>query len=134
MVSVRDALDPEVYEAKKDLSHARVRPLNAGRAGALERCAPAARSNPAADRRPGGPFSLPAEVETCASVFPRRSRSSKTASASTPGSVREAVAHGHEVIVEHNAGQGIGMDDDAYRKAGARDRRRRRARSSPPPT
>ena len=37
-----------------------------------------------------------------------------------PGSVREAVAHGHEVIVEHSAGQGIGMDDDAYRKAGAR--------------
>jgi alanine dehydrogenase len=36
-----------------------------------------------------------------------------------PGSVREAVAHGHQVIVEHNAGQGIGMDDDAYRKAGA---------------
>ncbi len=38
----------------------------------------------------------------------------------TPGSVREAIAHGHEVLVEHNAGQGIGMDDDAYRKAGAR--------------
>ncbi len=38
----------------------------------------------------------------------------------TPGSVREAVGHGHEVLVEHNAGQGIGMDDDAYRKAGAR--------------
>ena len=37
-----------------------------------------------------------------------------------PGSVREAVARGHEVVVEHNAGQGIGMDDDAYRKAGAR--------------
>ena len=37
-----------------------------------------------------------------------------------PGSVREAVAHGHEVTVEHNAGQGIGMDDDAYRKAGAK--------------
>ena len=36
-----------------------------------------------------------------------------------PGSVREAVAHGHEVLVEHNAGQGIGMDDDAYRRAGA---------------
>ena len=35
-----------------------------------------------------------------------------------PGSVRELVAHGHEVVVEHNAGQGIGMDDDAYRKAG----------------
>jgi alanine dehydrogenase len=37
-----------------------------------------------------------------------------------PGSVREAVAHGHEVVVEHNAGQGIGMDDDAYRRAGAK--------------
>ena len=37
-----------------------------------------------------------------------------------PGSVREAVAHGHEVVVEHSAGQGIGMDDDAYRKAGAK--------------
>jgi len=38
----------------------------------------------------------------------------------TPGSVREAIAHGHDVLVEHNAGQGIGMDDEAYRKAGAR--------------
>ena len=38
----------------------------------------------------------------------------------TAGSVREAIAHGHDVLVEHNAGQGIGMDDDAYRKAGAR--------------
>jgi alanine dehydrogenase len=37
----------------------------------------------------------------------------------TPGSVREAVHHGSEVVVEHNAGQGIGMDDDAYRRAGA---------------
>jgi alanine dehydrogenase len=36
-----------------------------------------------------------------------------------PGSVRELVAHGHQVVVEHNAGQGIGMDDDTYRKAGA---------------
>src|SRR5436309_12756613 len=38
----------------------------------------------------------------------------------TPGSVREAVHLGHEVIVEHNAGQGIGMDDEAYRRAGGR--------------
>ncbi len=37
----------------------------------------------------------------------------------TPGSVREAVHHGHEVLVERNAGQGIGMDDEAYRRAGA---------------
>jgi alanine dehydrogenase len=38
----------------------------------------------------------------------------------TPGSVREAVHRGHDVIVEHNAGQGIGMDDEAYRRAGGR--------------
>src|SRR5437867_9020411 len=38
----------------------------------------------------------------------------------TPGSVREAVHLGHEVIVEHNAGQGIGMDDEAYHRAGGR--------------
>ena len=38
----------------------------------------------------------------------------------TTGSVREVVHYGHEVIVEHNAGQGIGMDDDAYRRAGGR--------------
>ena len=37
----------------------------------------------------------------------------------TPGSVRELVAHGHSIMVEHDAGVGIGMDDEAYRKAGA---------------
>jgi alanine dehydrogenase len=37
----------------------------------------------------------------------------------TPGSARELSAHGHELIVEASAGQGIGMDDDAYRNAGA---------------
>jgi alanine dehydrogenase len=38
----------------------------------------------------------------------------------TPASVREAVHHGHEVLVERNAGQGIGMGDDDYRRAGAK--------------
>ena len=37
----------------------------------------------------------------------------------TPESVRELIAHGHDVVVEHNAGQGIGMDDAAYTRAGA---------------
>ena len=37
----------------------------------------------------------------------------------TPESVREVIAHGHDVLVEHNAGQGIGMDDAAYERAGA---------------
>jgi alanine dehydrogenase len=38
----------------------------------------------------------------------------------TPASVREAVAHGHSVLVESGAGAGIGAPDDAYERAGAR--------------
>ncbi|MEZ5545279.1 MAG: alanine dehydrogenase [Lysobacteraceae bacterium] len=38
----------------------------------------------------------------------------------TPGSVREYVAHGHEVTVQTGAGAGIGADDNAYRAAGAK--------------
>ena len=37
-----------------------------------------------------------------------------------PGSVRELVHHGHSVIIETKAGLGIGFDDAAYQKAGAR--------------
>ena len=37
----------------------------------------------------------------------------------TPGSAREYVAHGHEVLIETGAGAGIGADDNAYRSAGA---------------
>ena len=37
----------------------------------------------------------------------------------TPGSVREYVAHGHDVLVETGAGAGIGADDNAYRAVGA---------------
>lgn len=36
-----------------------------------------------------------------------------------PSSVRELVAHGHQVVVEANAGAGIGIDDEAYREVGA---------------
>ena len=38
----------------------------------------------------------------------------------TPTSVRELVSHGHEVVVEAGAGIGIGAQDAAYEKAGAR--------------
>lgn len=38
----------------------------------------------------------------------------------TPASVREAVAHGHQVLVEKGAGAGIGDTDAAYKTAGAR--------------
>ena len=37
-----------------------------------------------------------------------------------PGSVRELVHHGNQVVVERGAGAGIGFDDAAYEKAGAR--------------
>ncbi len=38
----------------------------------------------------------------------------------TPGAVREAIAHGHSVLVETNAGAGIGCYDGAYKAVGAK--------------
>jgi alanine dehydrogenase len=32
----------------------------------------------------------------------------------TPAGARELVQHGHQVLVEHDAGTGIGYGDDAY--------------------
>jgi alanine dehydrogenase len=37
----------------------------------------------------------------------------------TPPSVREARAHGHDVVIESGAGAGIGAGDDVYRDLGA---------------
>jgi alanine dehydrogenase len=37
----------------------------------------------------------------------------------TPAGVRELVLHGHQVLIERDAGIGIGSGDDAYRGAGA---------------
>ena len=37
----------------------------------------------------------------------------------TPAGARELVLHGHTVLIEQNAGAGIGCGDDAYRSAGA---------------
>jgi alanine dehydrogenase len=37
----------------------------------------------------------------------------------TPGSVRELAHHGHQVTVEHDAGQGIGVGDADYAREGA---------------
>ena len=36
-----------------------------------------------------------------------------------PGSVRELIHHGHQVVVESNGGAGIGFEDEAYRAVGA---------------
>lgn len=38
----------------------------------------------------------------------------------TPASVRELVLHGHEMLVQTQAGAGIGCNDDEYEHAGAR--------------
>jgi len=38
----------------------------------------------------------------------------------TPESAHELVIHGHEVVVESGAGEGIGASDEAYRAGGAR--------------
>ncbi|MBL6933497.1 MAG: alanine dehydrogenase [Rhodospirillales bacterium] len=37
----------------------------------------------------------------------------------TPSAVRELIHHGHQVVVETNAGVGIGMGDDTYEAVGA---------------
>ena len=37
-----------------------------------------------------------------------------------PANVREAVHHGHQVIVEQSAGEGIGVADSQYEAAGAK--------------
>ena len=44
----------------------------------------------------------------------------------TPASVRELVAHGHEVLVEHDAGAGIGIARRRLRRGRRDDRARRR--------
>ncbi|NQU57958.1 MAG: alanine dehydrogenase [Rhodospirillales bacterium] len=38
----------------------------------------------------------------------------------TPTAVRELIHHGHKVVVETNAGIGIGLDDQAYEAVGAK--------------
>lgn len=37
----------------------------------------------------------------------------------TPASVQEVVSHGHQVVVEHDAGAGIGYTDEMYQEVGA---------------
>ena len=41
-----------------------------------------------------------------------------------PSSVREVIHHGHDVIVEHNAGIGIGTGDEESEAVGPRDQAR----------
>ncbi len=50
---------------------------------------------------------------------PKEIKSSEFRVGMTPAAVREYVAHGHQVLVETKAGEGIGASDDVYRAAGA---------------
>jgi alanine dehydrogenase len=51
---------------------------------------------------------------------PKETKNAERRVGLTPESVRELVAHGHEVVVETSAGIGIGAVDDDYVTAGAR--------------
>jgi len=52
--------------------------------------------------------------------IPKEIKAEETRVAITPSGVSALVAHGHEVFVEHTAGQGSSIPDDLYRAAGAR--------------
>ena len=51
--------------------------------------------------------------------IPREIKNHEYRVAATPDSVRELVAHGHTVLVERQAGAGVGLSDAAYQAAGA---------------
>ena len=51
---------------------------------------------------------------------PKEIKSNENRVGLTVPSVRELVAHGHEVVVETRAGYGSGFDDEHYRAVGAR--------------
>ncbi len=50
---------------------------------------------------------------------PREIKSQEFRVGMTPNAAREAVAHGHQVLIETQAGAGSGFDDAAYVEAGA---------------
>ncbi|MBA3655637.1 MAG: alanine dehydrogenase [Actinobacteria bacterium] len=51
---------------------------------------------------------------------PREVKTEEYRVALTPDGVTELVAHGHEVLIEHGAGDGSSIHDDDYTRAGAR--------------
>ncbi|MEX0756995.1 MAG: alanine dehydrogenase, partial [Acidimicrobiia bacterium] len=51
---------------------------------------------------------------------PREVKTSEFRVAITPVGVRELVAHGHEVLIETNAGEGSTIHDEEYEAQGAR--------------
>ena len=52
--------------------------------------------------------------------IPKEIKNNENRVGMTPAGVAELVRHGHEVSVQHTAGEGSGFSDDEYVKAGAR--------------
>ena len=52
--------------------------------------------------------------------IPKEIKNNENRVGATPAGVRELVKHGHEVYVQHTAGEGSGFPDAEYEKAGAK--------------
>lgn len=52
--------------------------------------------------------------------IPKEIKNNENRVGMTPAGVAELVSHGHEVAVQHNAGENSGFSDEAYIKAGAK--------------
>ena len=51
--------------------------------------------------------------------IPKEIKNNENRVGATPAGVKELVAHGHTVYVQHTAGEGSGFSDEDYQKAGA---------------
>ena len=51
--------------------------------------------------------------------IPKEIKNNENRVGMTPDGVAELVRHGHEVFVQHTAGEGSGFSDDAYTQVGA---------------
>lgn len=51
--------------------------------------------------------------------IPKEIKNNENRVGATPAGVKELVAHGHEVVVQHTAGTGSGFSDEEYAAAGA---------------
>jgi alanine dehydrogenase len=65
-------------------------------------------------------FEVEAETDTMRIGVPKEIKVHEYRVGMTPASVREAVAHGHDVFVEHNAATRQGVSDEDYLRAGAK--------------
>ena len=52
--------------------------------------------------------------------IPKEIKNNENRVGMTPAGVAELVHHGHEVYVQHTAGEGSGFSDDEYVKVGAK--------------